>query len=108
MIAIFSEKERQIQEIEKIEIKPKATFTQDDDLLMDLDLENAIPESQYVIKTAKLITSFEPVFPSLISKQTHQGQIEYDNQWQQVLFSRILLYDRVLKRLLRQVLLLQW
>ena len=66
------------------EIKPKATFTQDDDLLIDLDLENAIPESQYIIKTAKLITSFEPVFPSLIPKQTHQGQIEYDNQWQQV------------------------
>lgn len=84
VIAIFSEKERKIQEIEKAEIKPKATFTQDDDLLIDLDLENAIPESQYIIKTAKLITSFEPVFPSLIPKQTHQGQIEYDNQWQQV------------------------
>lgn len=84
VIAIFSEKERKIQEIEKTEIKPKATFTQDDDLLIDLDLENAIPESQYIIKTAKLITSFEPVFPSLIPKQTHQGQIEYDNQWQQV------------------------
>ena len=84
VIAIFSEKERKIQEIEKTEIKPKATFIQDDDLLIDLDLENAIPESQYIIKTAKLITSFEPVFPSLIPKQTHQGQIEYDNQWQQV------------------------